>query len=151
MAEKEFKHLVRVANTDIKGEEPVFKAMTKIKGISFMMAKAICKLAGVDLQKKAGVMEDSEVEKLNKEMESMENVPNHMLNRRKDYETGEDKHLITTDLRFEQDNDLKRLKKIKSYKGLRHAWKLPVRGQRTKAHFRKGKTLGVSRKPGGKK
>ena len=145
MAEQEFRHLVRVANTDIKGEIAVYKAMTKIKGMSFAMAKAICKTANVDLQKRAGDLTDEEVERLNTQAESMQNIPNYMLNRRKDYETGEDKHLMTTTLTYEQDNDIKRMKKIKSYKGLRHAWKLPVRGQRTKAHFRKGKALGVSR------
>ena len=40
---------------------------------------------------------------------------------------------------------LDRMKKIKSYKGMRHAHGLKVRGQRTKGTGRKGKTLGVSR------
>ena len=34
--DKEFKHLVRVANTDIKGEKQVLYALTKIKGVNFM-------------------------------------------------------------------------------------------------------------------
>jgi len=41
------------------------------------------------------------------------------------------------------------MKKTKSYKGLRHQWGLPVRGQRTKANFRKNKgksSLGVQKK-----
>ena len=44
--------------------------------------------------------------------------------------------------------DLRRLKKIKSNRGLRHQWGLPVRGQRTKSNFRrsKGKAVGVKRK-----
>ncbi|MDP2973690.1 MAG: 30S ribosomal protein S13, partial [Candidatus Diapherotrites archaeon] len=37
-------------------------------------------------------------------------------------------------------------KKIKCYKGIRHAAGLPVRGQNTKAHFRHGKSVGVKKK-----
>jgi len=73
-----------------------------------------------------------------------------MLNRRKDYEDGTDKHIILGDLKFTKDNDIKRMKKIKSNKGYRHAWGLPVRGQRTKSNFRKnkGKVTGVKKKSG---
>ena len=40
-----------------------------------------------------------------------------------------------------------RLKEIKSYRGLRHSLKLPVRGQRTRSHFRtKGNAMGVKKK-----
>jgi len=42
--------------------------------------------------------------------------------------------------------DLNRMKKMKSYKGVRHQLGLPVRGQRTKSSFRKGTSLGVQRK-----
>ena len=43
------------------------------------------------------------------------------------------------------------MKKIKSYKGWRHAMGQPVRGQRTRSHFRKGSSVGVIKakaKPG---
>ena len=69
-----------------------------------------------------------------------------MLNRRKDRETGEDRHVVTSDLKFENEFDIKNLKKIKVYRGVRHSLGLPVRGQRTKAHFRHGKTVGVRKK-----
>ena len=79
--------------------------------------------------------------------------PNWLLNRRKDPEDGASKHIISTDLSFTQDNDIKLLRKIKSYKGVRHSLGLPTRGQRTKANFRKNKGkvhLGVKKKPGAK-
>jgi small subunit ribosomal protein S13 len=68
-----------------------------------------------------------------------------MLNRQKDYESGENMHLLGPTIKFVQDNDVRRLKKIKAYKGMRHAAGLPVRGQRTRSNFRKnkGKTVGV--------
>ena len=43
--------------------------------------------------------------------------------------------------------DIKRMKKIKSYKGARHSAGQPVRGQRTRSHFRsRGKAVGVTKK-----
>ena len=47
--------------------------------------------------------------------------------------------------------DIRRMKKVRSYKGIRHLQGQPVRGQRTRAHFRKGRSVGVTRakvKPG---
>ena len=44
-----------------------------------------------------------------------------------------------TDLELQTEFDIKRMKKIKSYKGVRHSAGQPVRGQRTKSHFRKNK------------
>ena len=56
-----------------------------------------------------------------------------------DYETGVDKHLLGTDLDVTQENDIKRLKKIKAYRGIRHIHGQPSRGQRTKSNFRRNK------------
>ena len=146
----EFKHIVRVANTDLDGNKPVAKALTKIKGVGFSYSNMICGFAGVEKRKKTGELEDNEVEKLNDVLINAHkyNAPLWMYNRRKDLETGEDKHLISADLTFVVDNDIKLMKKIKSYKGSRHMFGLPVRGQRTRSNFRrnKGKVMGVTRK-----
>ena len=72
-----------------------------------------------------------------------------MLNRRKNYEDRKNIHVITGDLIFSNENDIKRLKKIRSYRGVRHGMGLPLRGQRTKSNFRKNKgksSLGVKKK-----
>lgn len=55
-----------------------------------------------------------------------------------------------TGLELQTEFDIKRLKKIKSYRGIRHAANLPVRGQRTKSHFRKNKTKSMGIKKRGK-
>ena len=70
-------------------------------------------------------------------------IPKYILNRRKDSETGEDKHLTGSDLELQNEFDVKRLKKIKSYKGYRHASGLPLRGQRTRSNFRKNRSKGA--------
>ena len=73
------------------------------------------------------------------------NIPNWMLNRREDYETGENIHLIESDLDMTLRDDLNRMKKTRSYKGRRHEAGLPVRGQRTKSTFRNSSSVGVKR------
>jgi len=146
----EFRHIVRIADTDLKGEKTILYAMKKIKGVDVMYANMALSVAGVDKTRKTGELMDSEIKKIEDALKNPDkyNVPNWLINRRKDYETGDDKHLLGADLDFEKDSDLKRMKKNKSYKGLRHQWGLTVRGQRTKSNFRKnkGKGLGVKRK-----
>src|SRR3989344_107293 len=61
----------------------------------------------------------------------------------KDIETGKSEHLVGSNLELRKEFDIKRLKKIKSYKGYRHSAGLPVRGQRTRAHFRKNRSRGA--------
>ncbi|RJQ17618.1 30S ribosomal protein S13 [Candidatus Woesearchaeota archaeon] len=148
---KDFRHLVRVVNTDLDGNKPIFHALQKIKGVSFMYANAVCTVAKIDKTAKTGNLSEQQVALLDTVLRNplQYKIPLWMLNRRNDYETGETKHLLTGDLDFTKSNDIKRMKKIKSYKGLRHQWGLPVRGQRTKSNFRRNKgkvTLGVQKK-----
>lgn len=146
----EFKHIIRVANTDLEGHKQVLFALRKIKGVDIMFGNMALSLAGIDKTKKAGDLLDAEAKRLNDIIINplKFGAPEWMLNRRKDYETGEDMHLLMADLDFSRETDIKRMKRVKSYKGLRHQWRLPVRGQRTKSNFRrnKGKGLGVKRK-----
>ena len=153
---KDYRHIVRVANTDLEGAKPVHHALNKIKGVSFMFANAVCKFAGIDSKKQTGTLSEAEIVKLNRILENPleSGFPEWMLNRRKDPETGLDKHVLGSDMKWQVENDLKQMKKIRSYKGIRHMSGLPVRGQKTKNNFRKkkGKTaLGVQRKGKGKK
>ncbi len=151
MAEQQtaIKHLVRIANADLPGNKPIGYALRNIRGVGFMYANMACQLAKIKPLTKAGTLNDKEVAALEsiitKPLEH--GVPAWFLNRRKDYETGEDKHLLGPTIKFIQDNDVRRLQKIRAYRGLRHAAGLPTRGQRTKSNFRKnkGKTTGVQR------
>jgi len=71
------------------------------------------------------------------------NLPAWLLNRRKDVETGKDLHLTGIDVALKVREDIKQMQETKSRKGFRFASGLKVRGQRTKAHPRRGKTVGV--------
>ncbi len=141
----EFRHIVRLANTDLDGNKKILFAMKKIKGVDVMLANAALSIAGVDKTRKAGELDVEEVKRIDEIINnpSKHNIPAWLLNRRKDYETGEDTHILGADLDFTKENDLKRMKKMKSYRGLRHQWGLTVRGQRTKSNFRKDKGKGL--------
>jgi small subunit ribosomal protein S13 len=139
---------VRVAGNDLDGNKKAMYAVTKIKGIGRRVGRIACELAGIDPHKKVGYLSDKETKDLEKVIEnfSEQNTPSWLLNRKRDYNSGKDMHLITSELLMSLREDVNRLKKIRSYRGIRHERGLPVRGQRTKSSFRKGTTVGVSRK-----
>lgn len=152
---KEFKHLVRIANTDLNGARPIEITLRQIKGIDFMFSNVICHLAKIDRKKRVGDLDEEETKRIDAVIKdpSKYSIPSWMLNRRKDIKGGTDKHIIGVDLSLIKDNDIKTMKKIKCYRGVRHILNQPVRGQRTKGNFRenKGKVhLGVKKKPGAK-
>jgi small subunit ribosomal protein S13 len=144
-----FRYLVRIVNTDLDGNRKIIDALRKIRGISFMFANAICVCAGIDRNAKTGYLNDSDISKIDEVIRNpaKHQIPSWMYNRRRDVETGVDMHLVTVDLKFMQENDIKIMKKIRSYKGVRHSQDAPVRGQRTRSNFRKnkGKVQGVKR------
>ncbi len=149
MTEEKIKNIIRVLNTDIIGTVPLEKALRRVKGVSFSIANAVCNVLDLDRTAKVGSLTPETINNIESLLKSPKGrLPLWMLNRRKDVETGEDIHLTTTDLKLRKENDIKIMRKIKSYRGVRHSSGLPVRGQSTKAHFRKGKSLGVSKKKG---
>ncbi len=147
---QKFKHIVRIANVDIPGEKQLFISLLKIKGVGTNFASVICTLSDINKTMKTGELSDAQILKITEVLtKPIENgLPVWMVNRRKDFETGEDQHLLSGNLHFVKENDLKRLKKTKTLRGMRHQKKLPVRGQRTRSNFRrhKGKVVGVKRK-----
>jgi small subunit ribosomal protein S13 len=135
----EFKHIVRILNTDLEGKKKTIDALRKLHGVSFMYANAVCVISKVDKYKRAGDLSEAEIQLLERTVKNPVGLPTWMMNRQKDYETGKDMHLLVTDLDLTEENDIKRLKKIKAYRGVRHMFGQPSRGQRTKSNFRRNK------------
>ena len=150
MAKKELNQIIRIAGVDLDGEGSLSHELTRVKGISYNFSNMLCNLIKIPKDTKAGDLSEGQIQKIEKAISNPKAIgaPIWMLNRRKDPETGGDSHVTSSDLRFIQDNDVKMMKKIKSYKGMRHAFGLPVRGQKTKSNFRKnkGKVAGVAKK-----
>ncbi|MEM2915784.1 MAG: 30S ribosomal protein S13 [Candidatus Woesearchaeota archaeon] len=145
----EIKHLVRIANTDLDGKKTIAYALNYIKGVGIPFAHAACRMAGIDVNKKAGALTDAELQKVEEIIKNpiKAGLPPWMVNRCFDTETGQHRHLLAGDLQFTIENDIRTMKKIKCYKGIRHILGQPVRGQRTRSNFRKnkGKVMGVRR------
>ena len=121
----------RLLGVDIPNNKRVEFALQYIYGIGPARAKIICGECGIPESMRASELNE---ELINKIM----NV------------VAERQYKLEGDLRREIIGNLKRLSAIKSYRGLRHAKGLPVRGQRTStnARTRKGarKTVGVATK-----
>lgn len=142
---EEFKHILRITGTDVDGTQKAAYALTKIKGLSLNLANAILGKAGVDSEKRAGFLTEAEVERIEEVIKepTRYELPDWLLNRRKDAETGKNLHLISADLVLRTKTDIDQMKEMKSWRGYRHAYGLKVRGQRTKTTGRKGKAMGV--------
>ena len=141
--QKAQERIIRILSKDIEGGMKIYPGLTKIKGLS----NAACILLEISKTKKIGDLNDIEIKRINEFLKNPK-VPPFVLNRRRDPGSGENKHLTGVDLELKNEFDIKRLKKIKSYRGLRHALGLPLRGQRTKSHFRKNrrKSSGIQKK-----
>jgi len=141
--EQEYKEkVVRILSKDIEGGMTLYSGLAKIKGVSWALSNAICKALKLDKKRKIGSLTETEIKKISDFVKNP-SIPKYLLNRQKDFDTGEDKHLTGSDMELRKEFDIKRLKKIKSYKGYRHVAGLPVRGQRTKSNFRKNRRKGA--------
>ena len=146
------KKIVRMAERDIDGSMPVSRALKDIKGVSFMYGNAISKMCGFGSKKVSDLTpeEKSKIEEMIANPEK-HGIPRWMYNRRFDPEEGKDRHFVASKLELRKKMDINELKKRKCYRGIRHMFGLPVRGQRTRSSFRTSTTVGVTRakaKPG---
>ena len=150
---EEFRHVVRVAGVDLPGDMALAYAISWIKGIGINLAHIICRKIELPPDAKLGALPEEKIEKLDKVLRNVHelNLPSWLLNRRRDPFTGENRHLITSDLVFTVRQDIEFMKKINSWKGFRHKLGLKVRGQRSRVTGRTGLTIGVSRRKGGRR
>ena len=108
--------MARIAGITLPRGKRVVIALTAIYGIGRTRAK--------ETLKRANVSEDTRVQALTEEQE---NAIRLIL---------EKEYRVEGELRRDIGNNIKRLKDIGAYRGVRHAKRLPVRGQRTKTNSR---------------
>ena len=144
---REFNYIVRLHGTNIDGTKMVPYAITEVKGVGIRLDRAIVKQLELDATERLGSLSDADVRRLEEAISDPEDVrlPKWMLNRRKDPMTGDDLHLLASDLDLRVKDDIDLMRETRSWKGERHAQGLKVRGQRTKTTARKGRSVGVSR------
>jgi len=151
--EEKSETLIRILSTDIPSSRNVYSGLTRIKGISFSISNAICHILKLNKNKRIGELTKEEITTITEIVKNL-NIPKFLMNRQSDYDDGKNKHFTVTNLELRKEFDIKRLKKIRSYKGVRHSYGYPVRGQRTRSHFRKRgkhKSVGVKTKKIGSK
>lgn len=142
----DFRYIVRIVNTDIDGNKPTVVGLMSIKGVGKRVAEVVVRKAGVDRSVKIGSLDEAATNQLAELISTFSDyAPNWAINRQSDYETGEDQHIVGTDLEIVLKDDINRLKMIRCYRGVRHESGHKVRGQRTRSNGRKGLTLGVSK------
>ncbi|MEI6479140.1 MAG: 30S ribosomal protein S13 [bacterium] len=126
--------MMRVLGITIPENKRMDIALTAVFGIGRSRATAILKKAKIGGERRATELSTEEENNIRKIIESFK---------------------LEGDLKREVSSNIKRLKEIKCYRGVRHTRRLPVRGQRTKTNARtlKGakKTMGSGRKKADKK
>ncbi len=134
--------IIRILQKDIPGNKNIYTGLTRIRGVSWAISNALCIMNNLDKNKKIESLSKEEIEKIEHALKNA-NFPKFLLNRRNDFTTGKDRHFTGNDLDLAEELDIKRLKKIRSWRGWRHAFGQPTRGQRTRSHFRTNRKKGV--------
>jgi small subunit ribosomal protein S13 len=117
--------MARISGVDLPNDKRLDIALTYLYGVGRSNVKLILKKAELDPTRRFKTLTDDEVSKLTKIIEK---------------ET-----MVEGDLRRAVGDNIKRLLEIKSYRGIRHARRLPSRGQRTRTNARtkRGKRMTV--------
>ncbi len=143
--DEDLRYFVRIGQTDLDGTASVERALTGLDGVGRRTARVIAREVGVDRHRTFGALDDETIEAIVDEVETYaEDVPDWLANRRKDYFTGETVHITGNDVELVRQQDVNRMQKIGSYKGVRHRRGQKVRGQRTKSTGRSEGTVGVN-------
>ncbi len=139
--------IIRFMETDIDSGMRIDRALMKIKGIGFSFSHAVVDALNIRGKTMEELGEDG-IKKLEDCITNPEKygIPSFMLNRQKDYATGKDIHLTVSSIDMKVREDIMRMKRSRTYKGIRHELGLPVRGQRTKSTFRKNKKVKIRKK-----
>ena len=147
MSTQEFRHIVRIVGNDIPGARKAIVGLTQIKGIGYNFATAILDTLKINTNTNIGFLSESDVQSIEKLITNpiAGNFPLWFLNRRKDIETGANRHLLTSDIPFTLRNDIERERITNSWRGYRHMFGLKVRGQCTRTTGRKGGAVGVAK------
>ena len=123
--------MARIVGVDIPRNKKVAFSLCYIHGIGLSTALKICEKAKVDTAKRVQELTEKQVSKIREVISSLE------IN-------------VEGELRSFNAMNIKRLKDVGAYKGIRHRRGLPANGQRTKTNSRtrKGKkrTIGLGKK-----
>lgn len=119
--------MARILGVDLPRNKAVRIALRSLYGVGPSVSLSVLTKAEIDINRSTNELTEEEIQKIRKALD--------------DYQ-------VEGDLRKEVGLNIKRLKDIGSYRGIRHRKGLPVRGQRThtNARTRKGKAVAIAGK-----
>ena len=106
----------RIAGIDIPRDKQIWVSLQYIHGVGPNVSRRILEQTGVQAEVKANDLTDQEVNSIREVIDR--------------------EYMVEGDLRKENTLNIKRLMEIGSYRGSRHRYSLPVRGQRTRTNAR---------------
>ena len=117
--------MARIAGIEIPENKKVWVSLTNIYGVGPISAKKVIVALNIEEKTKLSELSEAQIDQLRKYVEA--------------------NYAVEGELRQNIFRNIKRLKDIKCYRGIRHKVGLPVRGQRTRhnAHTRKGRAQPV--------
>ncbi|MEK7592559.1 MAG: 30S ribosomal protein S13 [Patescibacteria group bacterium] len=117
--------MARIAGVDLPNEKRLDIALTYIKGIGRTNVTKVLKESNIDASRRVNTLTDEETNRIGKVLEKG--------------------YTVEGDLRRQVAENIKRLREIGSYRGMRHTKSLPARGQRTRSNARtkRGKRLTI--------
>ena len=120
--------MARIAGVNIPTQKKLGVALTYVYGICDKISKDVCSQANVDSNTRVQDLSESEIKNVSDVISSS--------------------FLVEGDLRREVSGNIKRLKDLGTYRGVRHRKNLPCRGQRThtNARTKKGKAIAIAGK-----
>ena len=124
--------MARILGVDIPRNKAMRIALQSLYGVGPKVALDVLKLSGIDPEKSSNDISEEEVQTIRKYLK--------------------EDHVVEGDLRREIGLNIKRLKDMACYRGVRHRKSLPVRGQRThtNARTRKGPAVAIAGKKSSK-
>lgn len=121
--------MIRISGRNLPDDKRIEYALTIVYGIGWKKSADILTKIGIDTHKKVKDLTDDEVQKIQAEVGTIK---------------------VEGDLKEEVNSNIKRLREIGAYRGIRHLRGLPARGQRTRSNARtrrgKRKTVGALKK-----
>jgi len=109
--------MARISGINLPDNKRIVIALTYIKGVGRKRSKLLIDSVGIDENKRAKELSEEEINKIRKAIDS-------------------NGFVLEGELQREVLTNIKRLREIGTWRGLRHAKHMPVRGQRTKTNSR---------------
>ena len=105
----QYQHIVRILGNDIPGDKKIIVGLTQIRGVGYMFANTILTTLKINPNQRMCHLSTDHIQLIEKIVKDplSSDFPSWFLNRRKDIETGENKHLLTSGTKYSLGKNIK--------------------------------------------